>query len=425
MIRALRRRFLLIAMASLVGTLTVLCVAINVGYCYLFTSQSDAILSMLHQYDGQFFPTEDANPYSGGFQVTQETPFETRYFMVRLSPQREVLTVDLDHIAALDRQMVLSSVSEILDSGRTAGYTGHYRYAVFKESNGSSTIIVLDRFLQLQGANNVLRITVLASLACVVIVFVLLVALSGRVIRPFVENLERQRQFVTDASHELKTPVAIIGANTGLLQATLGENRWLESTQTQVFRLDRLIRDLIELARTEEAEDSSAGLVPIPFSAVAESSVEDFRPLAQAAGKTLEYNLTGGLIVSGVSDALRRLCSILLDNAVKYCDEGGEIRVTLLRRGRMAVLTVSNPCASLEPGQLPHLFDRFYRADPSRSRASGGYGIGLSTARAIVSRHHGRISARCSGGWVTFTAQLPLARTGWGSDRPDQSDQPA
>ena len=113
-------------------------------------------------------------------------------------------------------------------------------------------------------------------------------------------------------------------------------------------------------------------------------------------------------MLPGVEDNLARLCALLLDNAVKYCDEGGAIRLTLARRGRWAVLSVSNPCAGLDAAQLPRLFDRFYRADSSRARSSGGYGIGLSTARAIVARHHGRLTARLSGGTVTFTAVLPL-----------------
>ena len=411
MIRSLRRRFLLIAMASLVGTLTVLCLAINIGYRCLSTGQSDTILSLIYRSDGQFFPPDGlADPYSGGFQITRETPFETRYFMVRLSPLREVTAIDLDHIAALDRQMVLSSVADILASGRASGYTGYYRYAVFDEPGGGSTIIVLDRFLQLQGANNVLRISVLVSLACAGIVFVLLLVLSGRVIRPFAENLERQRQFVTDASHELKTPVAIIAANTGLLQADLGDNRWLESTQTQVSRLDRLIRDLIELARTEETQAEEGAFAPVPLSELAARAVEDFVPLARAEGRELVCALASGITVTGEEDKLTRLCGLLLDNAVKYCDPDGTIRVELTRRGRAALLSVSNPCASLDPAQLPRLFDRFYRADPSRSRGSGGYGIGLSTARAIVTRHRGKLTARCADGVVTFTVQLPLVR---------------
>ena len=366
MIRALRRRFLLIAMASLAGTLALLCLAINLGYRHMVTQRADAAVEMLHQTGGAFqIPDAPVDPAAhGGFQVTPETPFETRYFIVHLTENREVTEVDAEHIAALDRQMVVEWVGNILDGGKPSGYTSYYRYGVFDEPGGDTTIVVLDCFLQLQGAGGVLRISLLAAGICLLTVFLLLLLLSRRVTRPFVENLERQRQFVTDASHELKTPLAIISANTGLLSASLGR--------------------------------------------VAERALEDFRPLAEAAGKTLDGRIEPELVLPGVEDNLARLCALLLNNAVKYCDEGGAIRLTLARRGRWAVLSVSNPCAGLDAAQLPRLFDRFYRADSSRARSSGGYGIGLSTARAIVARHHGRLTARLSGGTVTFTAVLPL-----------------
>ena len=409
MIRALRRRFLLIAMASLAGTLTLLCLAINLGYRHMVTQRADAAVEMLHQTGGAFqIPDAPVDPAAhGGFQVTPETPFETRYFIVHLTENREVTEVDAEHIAALDRRMVVEWVGNILDGGKHSGYTSYYRYGVFAEPDGGTTIVVLDCFLQLQGAGGVLRISLLAAGVCLLTVFLLLLLLSRRVTRPFVENLERQRQFVTDASHELKTPLAIISANTGLLSASLGENQWLESTRAQVGRLDRLIQNLIELARTEEALPDEAA-APVPLGRVAERALEDFRPLAEAAGKTLDGRIEPELVLPGVEDNLARLCALLLDNAVKYCDEGGAIRLTLARRGRWAVLSVSNPCAGLDAAQLPRLFDRFYRADSSRARSSGGYGIGLSTARAIVARHHGRLTARLSGGTVTFTAVLPL-----------------
>ena len=409
MIRTLRRRFLLIALASLTGTLAVLCLVINLGYHAITTRRADQVLQMLHQNAGQF-PEPEAQADPGafpGFQVTLETPFETRYVVVRLTGQREVAEVDMEHIAALDREKVIQQVEQILDGGKNSGYSGYYRYQVFDDGEEGQTIVVLDCFLQLQAANNVLRLTLLASLACIAIVFLLLVFLSRRVVRPFAENLEKQRRFVTDASHELKTPLAIISANTGLLEASLGENRWLASTQVQVSRLDRLIGHLVELARTEETLTEEE-IQPVDLSGVVAGQIEDYRLLAQTSGKELESDVAPGVTVQGAADNLKRLCTLLLDNAVKYCDSGGTIRLTLAQRGRWAVLSISNPCAGLDPAQLPRLFDRFYRADASRSRDTGGYGIGLSTARAIVGRHRGRLTAKSEDGLVVFTARLPL-----------------
>ena len=267
-------------------------------------------------------------------------------------------------------------------------------------------MIVLDCFLMLQAADNMLRITVIIFFVCALIVFLLLLFLSGRAIRPFAENLERQRQFVTDASHELKTPLSILSADLDLLSDSCGESRWLGSARTQIARLDKLIRNLVELARTEETIREGASEV-FSLSDIALASAEAFAPLAEAEGNTLAAEVAAGVELRGVQDDLFRLFSILLDNAVKYCDAGGTIRLSVSQRGRTVRLSVSNPCAGLNPARLPRYFDRFYRADSSRSRTTGGYGIGLSTARAIVVRHRGRLTNHYANGIITFTALLP------------------
>lgn len=409
MIRSLRRRFILIAMLSLLGTMAALCTAIGIGNYVVEAGRADRALSLLYQNGGTFRPSEEAfDLLSFDFQITPETPFEMRYAIVELDGRGEVKTVDTGHIAALDRQSVVGSIRQIIASGKLGGYAEHYRFKVFPEEDGSSTIIVLDCFRQIQASYNILRIMFFVLLSCVVIVFLLLLVFSKRAIRPFVENLERQRQFVTDASHELKTPLAILTADMGLLEDTYGENKWLKSAQTQVARLDKLIRNLVELARMEETVQKEQAAV-FSVSETAEACADAFEPMAGADGKTLAAEIAAGITLRGVQDDLFRLFSILLDNAVKYCDPGGEIRFALFLRGRNICISVSNPCAGLDAALLPRYFDRFYRADSSRARATGGYGIGLSTARAIVTRHRGHISNRYANGVITFTAVIPQA----------------
>ena len=425
MIRSLRRKFLVIAMCSLLGTLVVLGAAIGAVNHVVAAQRADRAIDMLYENNGEFPPPEGAVDPSAdfGFQVTQETPFETRYFIVKLTEEQEVLEVDTDHIAALNRQTVVDAVSSILRTGRDRGYSDYYRFGIFQDADVGSTVIVLDCFLQIQSAHNMLRVMSLVFLACALIVFVLLVFFSGKAIRPFAENLERQRQFVTDASHELKTPLAILVADLDLLDDPGHENKWLKSAQAQVARMDSLIRHLVELARTEETIQDAVAEV---FSAsdVASASAEAFQMLAESAGKLLTAEISPKLYMRGVQDDLFRLLSILLDNAVKYCDPGGTIRLTLFQRGRSLCLTVSNPCAGLDPTQLPRYFDRFYRADSSRARSTGGYGIGLSTAKAIVARHRGRITNRYTGGVITFTVLLPQSLKK-GGDSPPPKVPPA
>lgn len=407
MIRSLRRKLILIAMTSLIGTMAVLCAAIGFGNRYATTRRVDKAISILYQNGGTFLPPGSrVDPSDFNFQVTPETAFETRYFIVELTGENEVRSVDLEHIAALDRQTVVDTISQIINTGAERGYVDHYRFGVFQNEDGGNTIIVLDCFLQLQSANNMLYITITIFLACVLIVFVLLLFLSKRAIRPFADNLERQRQFVTDASHELKTPLAILSANIGLLEDTYGSDQWLESAKSQITRLDKLIKNLVELARTEETIREDAA-VPFSVSEVARASADAFQPLAEADGKLLTAEIEDGLTLKGVPDNFFRLFSILLDNAVKYCDPGGTICLEVSQRGRNFCLAVSNPCRGVDTAQLPRYFDRFYRADSSRDRSTGGYGIGLSTAKAIVTRHKGRISNHYSDGIITFTAVIP------------------
>ena len=407
MIRSLRRKFILIAMTSLVGTMVVLCTAIAIGNHCITTNRVDHAISVLHQNDGSFLPPGPrSDPSNFDFQITPETPFETRYFIVELTAQKEIQSVNLDHIAALDRQTVVDTISQIINTGAERGYIDHYRFGVFPNEDGGNTIIVLDCFLQLQSANNMLRITIAIFLACVLIVFVLLLFLSKRAIRPFVDNLERQRQFITDASHELKTPLAILSADIGLLEDTHGEDKWLESAKSQIVRLDRLIKNLVELARTEETIQEDAVEV-FSVSEIAQANTDAFQPLAEADGKSLIAEIADGINTKGIQNNFFRLFSILLDNAVKYCDAAGTIHLSVSMRGRNICIAVSNPCAGVDTAQLPRYFDRFYRADSSRARSTGGYGIGLSTARAIVTRHKGRIFNHYADGIITFTAVIP------------------
>ena len=251
-----------------------------------------------------------------------------------------------------------------------------------------------------------LRVTLFVSVLCILIVFALLLFFSNKAMRPFAENLERQRQFVTDASHELKTPLAILSSNMGLLEDSYGKNKWLDSAKAQIARLDKLIKNLVELARTEETirEDSVSRF---SISEVARASADAFQPLAASDGKMLIAEIAEDIYLRGVEDNLFRLFAILLDNAVKYCDAGGTIRFELSQRGKNVCISVSNPCAGLDASLLPRYFDRFYRADSSRARSTGGYGIGLSTAKAIVTRHKGHISNRYANGAITFTAVIP------------------
>ena len=239
-------------------------------------------------------------------------------------------------------------------------------------------------------------------------VFLLLLILSKRIVRPVAESYEKQRRFITDAGHELKTPLTIIGADTDLLELDLGENEWLDDIKRQTKRLTGLTQDLIYLARMDE-EQPQLQPIEFPLSDMAEELGQSFQNLAAAQSKQFLTEIQPMLSLTGDEKAIRQLMSILLDNAVKYTPEGGRISFALKKEGRSIRLSVSNDTAvPMEKGVLDRLFDRFYRTDQSRNSSTGGYGLGLSIARSIVSAHKGKIRAENSGGNnLTITASLP------------------
>lgn len=435
-VTALRRKFMIVAIAALVAALLLIFAALNIWNHMLATERVDSVISVLYENDGVFpeeWKLKDPRYKRGTFEATSETPFETRYLAATFDTTRSLTSLDATHVAELDEQEAAEVIEHMLDRVANAGYYDRYRFRVFTEQDGSGMIIAVDCFQQLQSSHTLLLISAAIMGATVTITGLFIVPLSKRFVDPYVRNLERQKRFVTDASHELKTPIAIISANTDLIEATEGESSWTRSTRAQTARLNKLTGELIELARTDEPIERALR-EDVDLASIVRREVEDFLPLAEASGKTLVCTIdtfegaatrasgADGLegisarevgkaepriIVSGSPEELDRLVSVLVDNAVKYCDDNGSIRVHLEQRKREIVLTVTNPCALLTTQDTRRIFDRFYRADASRSRSTGGNGIGLSIAQGIVSRHEGSIRARKLGAELEMRVTLP------------------
>lgn len=229
------------------------------------------------------------------------------------------------------------------------------------------------------------------SLIGLLAVLLLLIFLSERIVKPFSENYEKQKQFITDAGHELKTPLTIIDADAEVLEMDIGENEWLADIQMQTKRLAQLTNSLIQLSRMEEQPQIEK--IEFPISDVVEETVETFQALAKTQNKNLSSRIQPMLSLNGDEKAISQLVTILLDNAVKYSDDGGKIEVTLEKQKNLIRLGVFNTADSVPKESLTSQFNRFYRADPSRNSRTGGYGLGLSIASAIVASHKGKIQA--------------------------------
>ena len=266
------------------------------------------------------------------------------------------------------------------------------------------------RFLQqrlgyqsLRAVRTVLVWSLAADALCTLLVLGLVVLLSRRAIDPVVRSAEQQKQFITDASHELKTPITVIATSLKVLEMEVGRQKWIDKARGQTEKLTALVNSLVTLSRMDE-EESPSKKEPFPISDAVWETAESFTELAASAGHPLTVQVTEGLVCCGDEYAVRQLTSILPDNAVKYAAPDSPITLTLEKSRRGVVLRTTNRCEDAVHIDTTKLFDRFYRADPSRT--AGGFGIGLSIARSIAEGHRGSISAAVDGVTITFTAEL-------------------
>ncbi len=330
-----------------------------------------------------------------GTGLSVEAPYESRYFSVRLAEDGSVNNVDTGRIAAVDMDSAVEYAEKALDTGKERGFLDDYRYVVTTSSEGDTLVIFLDCGRNLGTFRTFLFASIGMAAAGCAAVLLLVVLFSGRIVRPVAESYEKQKRFITDAGHEIKTPLAIIDADADVLEMDLEDenNEWLQDIRRQTKRLTELTNDLVYLSRMEE-QQSSANLVDFPISDLVSETAQGFQSRALQKEQVFTQNIQPMLTLHGDEKAIRQLTSILLDNAVKYTPEGGSIDLKLEQQGRNIVLSVFNDSASPVPKEsMAKLFDRFYRTDPSRSSTTGGNGIGLSIAKAVVQAHKGRISA--------------------------------
>ncbi len=399
MIRKLRIQFIVLAMLSLLLLLTVIVTGMNLLNYRSVVNDADEVLSIISQNRG-VFPNMEGGQGPGGRHphgMSPELPYESRYFSVLLGDDGTVIRVDTSRIASVDSSRAEKYARAVEQKTSEKGFFEQFRYIKSYEDNGVR-ISFLDCGRSLDAYNNFLLISIVMAAAGFFVVFFVIVFFSGRFIRPIAESYEKQKHFITDAGHEIKTPLTIISANTDLLEMDIGSNECLDEIKQQAKRLTGLTNDLVSLARMEESKQALP-MIEFPVSEVVQEAVAPFNAPAQAQNKQLVCNIQPMLSMKGNDQAISQLVSLLLDNALKYSPEGGVISLELVRQGKHLVLSVCNPTLEeIFPDQLPHVFDRFYRSDPSRNSQTGGHGIGLSIAKAIVTAHDGKISAETKDG---------------------------
>ena len=344
---------------------------------------------------------EDKNNKS---RFSAETPFETRYFMVTVNENGEITDYDLDRIAAVDEETAETYTQNIQTSNKTTGFQGIYRYRVIQTEEGQKYVF-LDCRREISNFRAVLVTTIAVSVLGLAAVFVLVVIFSRMVFRPVEESIRKQKQFITDASHELKTPLAIISANAEVLQYKGDGNEWTQNIIDQTKHMGKLINQLLVLAKLDEVQEKSEKQ-EADLKLLLEETTRPFEEVATQKKVTLKLHLEEGVTIRVNREQIAQLVSILTENAAKYVNDGGKIVWRLTKTQHGAVLVVKNTTEKELP-DTKRMFDRFYRSDSSRSSKTGGQGIGLSIAKKIVDSHKGSITAKAGDGMVTFRVSLP------------------
>lgn len=340
------------------------------------------------------------------YGLNVEELFELHYFSVTLDADGEVLASDTAR-AAVDDEDAAIYAKRMLEDGSSRGRIDSFAYRVTQKegSDGERLVIFLDCGRDIAKFNSYLISSLVIGGMGLLLVLLLVVISSRYVLKPVVESYEKQRRFITDAGHEIKTPLAIIDTANEVIKIEHGESEWTKSVHDQVGRLSSLTERLVLLSRMDEGADRLI-MGEMDLSETVRTVCEPFYALAEARGKSLEVHCPKHLVYRGDAEAISRALELLLDNATRYAREGGRIEVVAVARGRRVSIEVSNPVDKVPAGDLDRLFERFYRPDTSRSTETGGSGIGLSIVRAVAEAHGGRAGVRARGDVLTFSLLL-------------------
>ena len=389
MIKKIQKKFIIISMLSIiVVTGSIFGVIIIENYTRT-NRELDGILNLISENNGKIPEYRPRNDELANV-ITQETQFSTRYFIIRINDQEEIIETNMQHIASVNQEQAEEILEKVLEKNKNTGYYDNYRYKITSNEDGE-LIVFLDCTIQLNNLKNLINQSLIIITVGLVIVFVLVSVLSKKALTPIIENIERQKQFITNAGHELKTPVAVIMANADVMEMTSTENiEWVKSIKKQASRLDVLIKSLLNLANVEENK-LKTNYTQFSITELINEQIEDFKAIAK--DRNIVYENKNDILIYADINRIKELITILLDNALKYTQESGKIEIKVEKQGKNIKIQFANTCENIKNINTKKIFDRFYRVDKSRSKSKEGYGIGLSIAKSIVESHKGKITA--------------------------------
>ena len=405
MIQGIRRQFIRIAVTVLSIAMILLAGIINVVN---YVSVRSELLKTLENLS---FREMDVQPGRKSPNRRQQNALdEARYFVALRNEAGEIFLLGRTRIQSGTSDELKEIAARALSSGKESGSAGNYLFMTRGGMRGEM-VLLLNVETKMDSVRRLLLVSALTCLGGILLAWLTMSLISSRAIQPMIQNVIRQKQFITDAGHELKTPLTVISANMDALSLTVQKNEWIEDTQKQVSNMRDLVNNLIYLSRMDE-EGAHLQKEDLNFSELVTEQAESFQGMAEFMGKSFRLAVRRDIRLTGDRDALKRLISQLCENAVKYAPEEDTIELSLNQEGHTVRLVSENGLTEpLSPENLKHLFDRFYRPDLSRSRESGGYGIGLSMARAIMERHDGRIWAEQTDlGRIRFVCEFPVKK---------------
>lgn len=346
----------------------------------------DLLTDRISDNDGRLLPPDPLDAHNF---MTQETPFSTRFFIVEFDEDGEITDLDLTSISSITEDEARKFAEEAYQNGRERGWAGSYRYKLYSTENGQSVVYVDAGMNVFMTRRMLISVGLVLTISAFTIWFII-IFFSGRAVRPVAESYDKQKQFVTDANHELKTPLTLVMTNLDILETEIGENEWITDIRSEAESMRGLINQLVILSRMDE-DKTNLELREFSMSDMVSEAVSEFEALIIEKEKRLKLIINPDIKYLGDENELRRVLFILLDNAVKYCDAGGQIAVKL-EKHKYINIYIENTYGAVNEVELDRLFDRFYRNDKART-CDGSYGLGLSIAKAIVNQHKGTITA--------------------------------
>lgn len=413
MTKVLQRKFVFTAMAAISILLLVLLGTINIANIVMVRDETNQTLAIISEAEGNFDhiqpPPDSKPPFDVRIEPKDERDrfLSSNFFIVKLNESGQIVFTDVSRTALVDEASAEELALSVFNEKTSAGKAGKYRYQVSHSRMNHETVIVfLDTSEEILSYVRVLLLSGGIGIVCWILMLFMVMFLSKRAIRPIAENIEKQKQFVTNAGHEIKTPLAIILANTEAMELYNGENKWSKNIREQTVRLSGLMKNLLFLAKMDEGS-AQIMKTEISFSELLTENIQYFTEPLKLRGITLQTEIQPNVIIKANKEQMIQLISILMENASKYTNDNGTVAVSLQKSDKHVLLQIKNSCEELPDTPPDKLFDRFYRDDKARTQKTGGYGIGLSVARSIVTANKGSITAEYENeSFVSFTVRL-------------------